>query len=514
MFFFQRALAVGIACASVSCALDRESFQTLGDRVVHPSAITHDGKWFYVVNSDMERQYNAGSILTIDKNGEKRGVISTPRVGRFIVYRRPYLMVGHSPTDQYKTPPQLRIYDARSPTELKLHQQLTLSCHPVNAVAPAGYNYFAISCDSGEIYMGYFTQSSGGLAKARIHLVRDYGPHARRALYIDTRQHHLYAFSTDWQRSEFRDAELEDALSYSYEPVEEPIKGPVDFTGTIRSSTQRDAAPEYSLNRPNEIPDNWEILTQLTTQEKHRLMSEYQFAVLDISKLVEDRFAFESRLSEQATQELRWLYFHTTEASGTTKHYRSNFWEVLPDPAHSKKFYISQRGVQDPRFNPDANAIYQVEITGSPFSGSGKPRKTQNFLKFQKVWGYKSSAEMYARSLRNPAVRHGPYSNARIRFTGNFVASRVRNFPYFLINDFRDPALFSNNAYSLTLTSRDSGSSKPSSDDMLVFSDRSRSYFAISAMDSAVLAGAFYTDTLSLFKITEAEKLQFVKDIH
>lgn len=513
-----------------ACALEEEHYAPLGDKVSHPSAMTQDGKHFYVVNSDMEREHNAGSILTLDRKGNKIGVISTPRLGRFIVYRHPFIFVGHSATNQFKTPPQLVIYDARQPRQLKVHKRFELTCMPTAAVAPSSYNYFAVSCEDGKLHVGYFVQSAqGSLPEVKLRLVRDYGPHARRAMYIDTKNHHLYAFSTDWQRSDFEDVVLADHLSYATTPQDPEIDTPVDFKGVVSS---RSAVPLYEVKDPNEIPDAWEGLQQLNEAEQHSVWSEYQVAILNLSELAENKFEFESRYSDQSLAEFRWLYFHERDSSVKVpkgyRYYRSNFWQVSPDPQQSGQFYISQRGVQSGARNGDVNAIYKVKITGSPFwdkSGdhssdghsAGEPAPAQDlhphtdeFLKFTKVWGHDSQSTIYGRGIRDADHSVGPFTNSAIRFTGNFQILQAFKSRFFLVNDFRDPSLFSNNAYSLTLAPVQAGGDE----DLMVFTDRMRSYFAISAIEDVVLAGTFYTHTLSLFAVTQDHKLKFIKDIH
>ena len=521
------------------CALEVEKYVPLGDKVAHPSAITHDGERFYVVNSDMERVHNAGSILTLNQQGDKLGVISTPRLGRFIVARQPFLVVGYSPTNQYKTPAQLIIYDAREPKNLRVYKKFELSCSPISATVPRNYNYFSVSCDDGKLHVGYFTKSAtADLPDIKLRLVRDYGPHARRAVHIDTKHHHLYAFSTDWQRSEFEDVIMADSLEYVTTPQEPEMQGPVDFKGVVSS---RSAVPLYEVKRSNEIPDAWESLTQLTLEEQHEMWSQYQVAILDLRELAQNQFAFVDRYADQAQSEFRWLYFQpessTVAVPKKHKYYRSNFWQVVADPQDSARFFISQRGVQGQAKNADVNSIYQVEIVGSPFAvedtdegedsddstsdeldemaavdAADTPShpQTVEFLKFSKAWGHGSQSSIYSRSLEDMLSVVGPHVNSKIRFTGNFELMEHNNSRLFLINDFRDPSLFDNNAYSLTLT----GLKQGSPEDLMVFTNRSRSYFAIAAIDDIVLAGTFYTHTLSLFAVTQDNKLRFIKDIH
>ena len=504
-----------------SCSLEQENYKPLGDGLAHPTAIAQDGSWFYVVNSDIERLHNAGSILTINQKGEKKGVIATPRLGRFILSRPPYLLVGHSATNQYKTQPQLRIYSTQNPTKLVLVKTFSLGCSPINGIAPKNYNYFAISCDNGDLYLGVFVKSTETkkVTDLRLKLVRNYGPHARRALYIDTKNHHLYAFPTDWQRSNFSDQVLEDSKTYSETYVKERPKKPVDFSGVV----SRQATGElFHTNIPNEIPDPWELQGELqgkiTLKERQELWSEYQFALLDIKKVAQDNFVYASSTSEQTLSELRWLYFKTPEDAQTvpkgSRYYRTNFWEVRPDSQNSSRFYISQRGVQDNRNNLDVNSLYQVEIIGSPFDQKdpAKIPPTSSYLKFSKVWANPAQKKIYPRQVNGYSASNKSYINGDIRFTGNFITTDLYQKTFFVINDFRDPALFDDNAYSLTLASSERSATRATKD-LLLFTERSRSYFSIAAIKSMVLAGTFYAHALSIFSITPEGELRYIRDI-
>ncbi|MCY4380392.1 MAG: hypothetical protein OXC40_02330 [Proteobacteria bacterium] len=508
---------IGIVAMNYGCSEEKERYVPLGNKISQPSAIATDGEWFYVVNSDIERRHNAGSIVTINQKGEKKGVILTPRLGRFIVVRKPYIIVGYSSTDQYKTAPQIRIYDARNPTRLKLYQTFSMDCTPINAVAPEKYNYFAVSCEYGEIYVGYFRAASQkSLADISLRYVRNYGPHARRALFIDKNHHHLYSFATDWQRSDFSDRVLLDATSSFLEPVEDPVKGPVDFSGTDSTELR---AQSYQLSEPNEVPDDWEGPSLLNESEKHTRRSEYQFAVLDLSKLAKEQFAFAGTLSSKSQSEFRWLYFRTSDSQVKVpkahKYYRSNFWQITNVPGSTSSFFISQRGQQSKTVNPDSNAIYLFELIGSPApSTDGKIPKTSSFLRVTKSWGHPHHRRLRARrTISNQRDR--TYLNSTIRFTGNFIRGVAHGRPYFLINDFRDPAMFADQPYySLTLSALVNNRSDKNIHDLLVFTDRGRSYFAIAATHSVALAGTFFNRMVSLFSITPDFQLKHIKDIH
>lgn len=500
MDLFKRTMAgtiIGCALVAVSCR-EAEIFETLADQVAYPAAIASDDDHFYVVNADLERRYNAGSILTLSHSGAKKGVLTTPRLGRFIVRRGSLLMVGHPPTDQYRRPPLIRFYDSANPAKLRTIASLKLKCSPINAVAPEDYPYFAISCMKGQLYIGIWPQNPLKSAP-QLHLVRDYGPHARRALFIDTKQHVVYALSTDWQQAQFRDVVLEDRYDYSHAPRQE--KG-------------------------NGIPDVWEDPqalkeAQLTTEENNEVMREYQMAVYSLQRGRQRNFPYLGSHHSRVREELIPLYFKArTPEKGPVleaheKYYRSNFWQAAPDPNDERSFLVSQRGYQSEDVNLHTNAIYRFTITSSPFFENGKlRRKVEDFLKVEHFWGHAASESVRASHL-NSNLRTSEegvaLKNENLRFTGNFALSRAHKSSYLIVNDFRDTSFLPNSAYSLSLK-RVHGSGG-FDDYYLLHRDRSQSFFALSAVGTQVLAGSFYTNALSLFSITKDFKLRLSKKI-
>ena len=495
----------GLICSGVLILLglvlwagcrEAEIFEQLSDEVTHPSAITHDGQYFYVVNADLERRYNAGSILTISLNGSKEGLLITPRLGRFIVHRDAVLIVGHSTTNQYLDPPAVRFYDASKPEKLRLIASKDLECSPINAVAPEGYPYFVISCMNGQIYVGRWSRDP--LKKApELYLVRDYGPHARRALYIDTEEHVLYAFATDWQRPQFRDLVLEDLYDYSAASV---------------------------VERGNDVPDRWEdpeslAEQSLNTEERYEIMSEYQVAVYSFVQGKKTQFSYSDRYSTQVNQELRWLHFAArgpevgVKLKSGEKYYRSNFWQAHQDPEDPRSFILSQRGYQDTEedLNLHTNALYRFTLTDSPYTDTGRLRQLSSFITVSHFWGHGASDSVSSSYLNSNLSQKSDLKNQDLRFTGHFALSSAYKSPYVLVGDFRDTSLFPNAAYSLSLK-RLYGTT--GFDDFYHLSrERSHSFFALSALGTRILTGSFYTNVLSLFKITKDFKLLPYKEI-
>lgn len=475
---------------------EQETFETLRREVAHPSAITQDGTYFYVVNSDLERRYNKGSILTIDTQGKKKGVILTPRLGRFITHRGGVLIAGHSTTEQYKRPPLLRFYDATQPEKLRLIHSKQLPCSPINAYAPEEYPYFAVSCMNGIIYIGEWPKNpTSGVPK--LHKVRDYGPHARRALYIDTETGTLFAFTTDWQRAQFSDEVMNDGYDYS---------------------------TSQQIAHGNDIPDIWERPDdgegrRLTPEEQHTLTSEYRVAVYSIAKEKDKKFPYASRLSSTTRDELLWLHFSAGTSGGgpslrgTEKFYRSNFWHASSDPGDPRSFIVSQRGLPGENTNRHTNALYRFTINHPPINDIDERRIWSEFMSVELYWGHAASDTLAGSHLATnlTASDESRLTNEEIRFTGNFEIAQAHKSSYVVVNDFRDTSLFPDAYYALSLR-RIHGS--PGFDNYTLLSrHRSRSYFALSAIKDRVLAGSFYTNTVSLFSISDDFKLKLSRTI-
>ena len=502
-----------------------ESFAPIAQNIVNPSAITTDGEFFFVVNADHERKHNQGSILTLSSDGEKLSYLSTPRLGRFIVYKKPWLIVGHSWTDQYKTKPMLRLYDASDPHRIKFVEAHFIDCTPINVYAPEKYRYFAVGCDNGIIYLGKWKVLKDREDQDRqykkhslisIHKVRDYGPHARRALYIDVKDDILYAFaSSDSTKEYFFDQIL---------PNEELF----DQAKTLGIELSLDKNDNNKDNN-NENYDQWfDLNGELSFDEFSDLTTKYQFGVYDIKKAQAENFKFSSKGSTIVKKELRWLYFHTPleQKYGFVKHklkksqryFRTNFFDIKTesvdvdqslqqDLSGNTSFLISQKGVFVNNFNQDANAVYRFIITKSPWKNREQSisRPSGEFLQVQKVWANKSQDKVVSSDILSPSIST---INDDIRYTSNFIQGIVGDKKYLIVNDFRYPERFSTNTFSLTLSQLPSfglGDSKQifTHEDLLVSFSRSHSFFALSAIEDRVLTGAFYGNNLTLIKITD-----------
>lgn len=462
-----------LAALFMSSCTEDEIFETLGQQVAGPIDITQSSTHFFVLNADIDRKYNAGSILVVDTNGNRVSATETPRLGRFLTLSGTTLIAGFGPTDQYQTQPQIQFYNVSNPANPVLEHTISMDCSPVNAVAPEGYNYFAVSCVGGKIFIG---QWGNPVSLTELYLVRQPDGNTRRALHIDTTLNTLYAFTTDWGSPNYRDRILED--EFSFDADYNPIAG------------------------ANEIPDVWESSEESKEVEASTGTSiQYKFLVYDIAAEAAKGFPDESENKEINATEMRWLYFNANrsnpEIPTNAKYYRSNFWQTVAHPTIPGSFYISQRGDEQEGVSPDANAVYQFTIN-NPLPVGGVVPATSSFLTATAVYGHEA----------DPAVA------ALTRFTGNFAFANAGGQEYIAANDFKDKTFSaistyyeeSNFAVGIQTTN---GAWK----DSISSDDRGNSYFAVGAIGGRVLTGSFFSSKLILLEVSPGSGITTVTTI-
>ena len=457
----------------ISCS-EPEEFKTLGKNVAGPIDITESATHFYVLNADIDRVYNQGSIMVLDTDGEIVSTLSTPRMGRFLVIRDDILIAGFGQTDQYETPAQIKFYDISNPENITLEKSITMDCSPVNAVSPSNYQYFAVSCLGGKIYMGTWGAS---LEDTELKFVRQPDSITRRALYIDTSRNLLLAFTTAYyypREPEFRDARYLDQSSYD------------------ESFNETSGA--------NEVPDNLEssqdILEALARSDNDL---QYKFLVYDIASESAKGFPSIENDSPDAKLEMRWLYFESNRSkidfAAGEKYYRSNFWMTLPHESDPNSFYISQRGNENN--SPDSNAIFKFRITADPLPSGGQAPTTSSFLTVTAAYGYETE----------------PTVAALQRFTHNFATATTNSQDYFVVNEFKDKSIkkeyfdSANYALGFQTTAGEKIGVKNNS-------DRANAYFAVGAIGDKVLAGSFYSNQLILFQVAPGSDIKQVRTIN
>ncbi|MCX6123620.1 MAG: hypothetical protein NTV34_02550 [Proteobacteria bacterium] len=158
------AFIIGAILFGVVACKREEKFPDLGDRFAAPIDVAADetGNYFYVLSSDDSRDYNTGSIVTLSRDGDKLAVTPTPRLGRSLSVAGNDLLVTYSNTGE-GAGSRLDLYDITDPKKLKMSVSWPLNdCNPINAVMRSGYNYFAVSCSNGQIYIGGAIQEHVG----------------------------------------------------------------------------------------------------------------------------------------------------------------------------------------------------------------------------------------------------------------------------------------------------------------------------------------------------------------
>lgn len=461
-------LALISSIVIVACT-ENESFEDIGLNVASPIDIAAGESYFYVLNADISRKYNKGSILVVDTNGIKVASTVIPRVGHSISKSDDKLIVTIGETQQYSKSAQVQIFDISNPTKPTLSKSLDVGCkNPTGVAAPPSYDYFAISCTNGEIYIGTWGTTS---VDTTVKLVRKPDNNLRRALHIDTARNLLFAFTTHWDNSAvYRDTVLDDEYTYD-----------TNFNKT---------------NSANEVADIWEGSEESAAASEIQ-KTQYQFLVYDISAEAVAGFPYLENYSDQAKQEMRWLYFNDTRQTnlGITekqKYYRSNFWMTLPDKSDPNSFFISQRGIESNNFAPDSNAIYRFTISGDPRAVAGTVPETSSFLSVTTAYGHEID--------QKTDVKAGS------RFTNNFSITNIEGVDFLVVADFLDKSLNTSNAGDYFNKTHFGIGVKSTGDDTTVKSissdSRDRSFFALGAIKSKVLTGSFYTDKLILLEVS------------
>ena len=396
-------LLLAAAVFLVNGCKSEETFEDLGTGMTSPVdvEVSDDGTHFYVLNSDFDRTYNAGSILTIDEDGNKVGAVSTPRMGRAMKAAGDYLLVGFGRQDENNAA-SVQLYDISTPASPKLIKTFDeLVCNPVNFAMVKDYDHFGLVCSSGSIFIGTLPTSLSAPESATIKKVRRYSV-IRRALYIDPVRELMFGFTTKFDKQTSKDSLYSDALSYSDEGVE--------------------------TAGGNEIPDEME--SRKTARNNKSRRRSYQFMVYDIKAEREDAESngcivtgsedcvFPERKSSDPVRvaEERFIYYKASNFDGTPdltddnpdqKYYRTNFHTAVADPDDPNSFYLSHRGVPNEKGSRFANDVIRVTFTGEVRATENVAPSTQDVFSFERVFGFKGSARQPNSlvTLKSPKLR-------------------------------------------------------------------------------------------------------------
>ena len=389
---------LSISTIFLACKKEEE-FPSLGNRVANPVDVAVDSSetYFYALNSDYPRDFNQGSLLVLDTEGAKVNAVPLPRLGRSLTVAGSTLIVTLSNSGE--STPKILLFDISTPQTPRLAKTIEpTECNPLNAVARAGYKYWAVSCSNGPIFAGELTTPLGNSTLKKIRNFRM----SRRALHLDTTRNLLLAFPTDFGKQEFSDIQADDSKTVN-------------------------EADDSEIAQPNEIPDQYER-SRLERAKKSR-NEIHQFSVTDLNESATSGWLEKDLISSM--QDLRWIYFNLTNSDGSldmpatetnqnTKYYRTNFWEAKPDSTDADTFYISHRGSKDKdvSISPHANNVIRVKITGNI---ADRTAKTKDVMTFERIYGFKSELEK--------TDRH---------FMGDFELATIQGKSVLLVNHFRD----------------------------------------------------------------------------
>jgi hypothetical protein len=443
-----------------ACKKDEE-FPSLGNRVANPVdvAVDQSETYFYALNSDYPRDFNQGSLLVLDTEGTKVNAVALPRLGRSLTVAGSTLIVTLSNSGESSQ--KILLFDISTPHTPKLAKTIEpTECNPLNAVARAGYKYWAVSCSNGPILAGELTTPLGNSTLKKIRNFRL----SRRALHLDTARNLLLAFPTDFGRQEFGDIQADDSK-------------------TVNESD------DSELAEPNEIPDQYER-SRLERAKKSR-NEIHQFAVIDLNESAAAGWAEKDQTSSM--QDLRWIYFNLTNSDGSldmpatatnqnTKYYRTNFWEAKPDSADTNTFYLSHRGTMDKNasVSPHANSVIRVKITGNI---TDRTAKTKDVMTFERIYGFKSELEK--------TDRH---------FLCDFELATIQGKSVLLVNHFRDLVNWPEQGY-FSVAAKIVGDNSWFDEDSSTSSGKSFYQVALTSSGRA-LAANFYGNSLILLDVT------------
>jgi hypothetical protein len=291
------------------------------------------GDFFYVLNTDLKHRYDDGSILMVDRLGERRSAQSVPRLGRHLSISGTDLIATFDRGVGKEASSKVMLFHISGDTAQGEMPRLDLQktwevedCNPINAIMEGGL--IAVACQTGKLMLG---ELASDRRDSTLDVIRDYPNYVRRALYIDAPRGLLYAFVTDWGTAKLKDQVYTDSRSYA------EGSGSVEPTDT-----------------PNDVPDELEK-TKLGRQKIATQTNPFQFVVIDLNAEKADRDNGHFRLrpfSKIGTKEMRWIHYNLSHANGDLdidktsdeKFYRTNFWSARSDPNDPNAF-ICPNGV-------------------------------------------------------------------------------------------------------------------------------------------------------------------------
>lgn len=473
-------IASAVASSLFGCAEDI-SYPDIGTDLAGPIdvEVSPDKKVFYVLNSDPSRDYSSGSILLKDPNGVDLKAIPVRRLanGMKIISNTLVVQYDRLTSDAEDPAGKIELYDITTPDNPVLKQSYrTEDCSPINTVGDLSLQRMFFSCKGGPIYQGKFT-GEATIENGEFTMFRHPDNYTRRALYLDTKAKLLYAFVTDLGEPTYTDTDKADQFSYSdtYEQTE----------------------------GPNEVADDWEK-NRTVTRRNAGIKGRYQYLLVDLEIAATADYKKPDEDDPILESELRYLYFNLKGLDGEpdlrfdknnqfAKYYRTNIWEVRPDPVDEKVFFFSHRGLGGSRTSPHANQIVKVTMVGNPRATATtnedatktyKAPNTADVFKFERVYGYAG------------------IQNQEGSYPAEFELISLDGSRVFLTNHFRNVVDFAEPHFRLSLAPKDVQTSGLWYQ-QIVSTDPNDSYhnFAVGE-NGRVLASAFYGNKVHLFNLS------------
>lgn len=473
-FLPHTAVFVALVCG-VGCKEDANDVDAIGLSISNPVDVkAHSaGTHFYVLNADFDHAYKTGSVLILDHNGNKKGSIEIPRLGRNITIAGNDMVVTFD-RESDDADSKTRLYDISNPESPQQKKEWLLGgCSPINATMHEGYPYFAVSCLTGSLYMGELKSTREESTLTR---VRDFPGFVRRALHIDAKRGLLYAFVTDMDAPTLYDSILPDKQTWS---------------------EKADGTPFQVSNDGNDFPDIYE-----SDRGMRRLIKEntspFQFVVYDID--AESKAGFPLRKMAEVRHELRWMSFNLKNFDGTEdisleagrRYYRTNFWQARSVPGDDDAFYVSHRGLTEVNRSEHANSVIKISIKGDPHAAlqtdkTYKVPMTDTFFEAERVYGFKGK------------------QNDPADYVSDFAVGKLSGVDIVAVNSFRDLANFRAPRYAVSFATLND---PPWTTNTVSTSNVENSYLQIALNnDGTLLTCSHYSNKIIQFNLVLGSEL-------
>lgn len=432
-----------VSCLMIQCSASDNAVD-IGMNIsgVVDSAYSVSKKVFYVLNSDFDNSYKTGSILAISNEGKKLFALEVPRMGKALKIVDDKV-IGLFEGENEDKKPQLRIYGIEENASLKLVKSFegSIDCRPNNLVVAPLYEYYAVSCSDGSLFVG----DKGGNF---LNKVRNYKS-SHRGMFIDKSSGLIFSFPSGVDVRYVKDFLSEDKCSYS-----EELNGCDLQLGS------------------NEIPDEFEK-NKIVVNKYKDAVRKYQVGIYSInqelSKPQEERFQYKEIDTQTAKVELKFIY---DNEEGQKKKYKTGFWDTVLSETDGQA-YISRRVL-------NVGEIIKINIKKNSVTESDK---LQDILEFEQIQSNSSIDERsgYSQSTFFP----GKLILCEISGKNYLVANHFRDFVYFPSKESR---LFGYSVFDLNQKQSLTG---------VVSKDIHESYYSLSINEEGKgLSGAFYGNQL------------------